>query len=307
VVRSATSFLLSTHGYATEVYASGEEFLSEAKLKRGCILLDLRMHGMSGHEVQEELIRRCATLPVIVMSGHGDLAAAVRAMKLGAIDFLEKPPSEEDLLDAIERAIEAFHKGESRLETKIAAAARVQRLSPREREILRGLFGGLSNKAIARRLDLSPGTVEMHRSRMMDDLGVSSLSEAVRVAIAAEIRPLDEEGEVGAAPIEAGPPANDANAPVADLQAALRESEERLRAALDASGDGGWDWNIATGDLFMSPRFLKRLGYDPDTVAARLEAGEQLVHPDDWPRLLAARTDHLGGVGRQRCRPMLYA
>ena len=192
LIRASTSFLLSSHGYATEIYASGEEFLSEAKVKRGCILLDLKMPGMNGHQVQRELARRGVVLPVIVVSGLGDLHAAVDAMKLGAVDFLQKPVKDADLLAAVERALETFSKTEDRRTAKAAALAALDRLSARERQILQGLLGGLSNKEIARSLGLSPRTVEMHRASMMDDLKVSSLSEAVRIAIDAELPPLPE-------------------------------------------------------------------------------------------------------------------
>jgi two-component system response regulator FixJ len=192
LIRASTSFLLSSHGYATEIYANGQEFLAEAKLKQGCILLDLKMPGLSGHQVQEELIRRGVPLPVIVVSGLGDLDAAVDAMKLGAVDFLQKPVRDPDLLAAVEKAMATFSKSEDKRKAKSAALAALDRLSARERQILQGLLAGLSNKEIARSLGLSPRTVEMHRASMMDDLKVSSLSEAVRIAIDAELSPLEE-------------------------------------------------------------------------------------------------------------------
>jgi FixJ family two-component response regulator len=190
-LRAATSFLLARHGFATEIYSSGAEFLRQAKLGRGCILLDLAMPGMTGNEVQEELVRRGVMLPVIVMGGPGDLAAAARAMKLGAADLVEKPPPEEDLLNAIGRCLESERKGEDRRKAGLAASARLERLSPRERQILQGLLAGLSNKEIARRLHLSPRTVEMHRANMMEDLGIASLVDALRLAIDAELAPLE--------------------------------------------------------------------------------------------------------------------
>ena len=190
-VRAATSFLLAGQGYATQVYADAEEFLAQARLGRGCILLDLRMNGRSGLDLLEELPRRGVTLPVIMISGHGELSLAVKAMKLGAVDFLEKPYQEGELVAAIERALETADKRYGRAEAKTAATARLERLSPRERQILQGLLAGLPNKVIARKLDLSPRTVEMHRANMMADLGISSLPEAIRLAIDAELTPLD--------------------------------------------------------------------------------------------------------------------
>jgi two-component system response regulator FixJ len=192
LIRAATSFLLSSQGYTTEIYANGDEFLAEAKLRYGCILLDLKMPGKNGHQVQEELNRRGVTLPVIVISGMGDLAAAVEAMKLGAVDFLQKPVRDEELLASVARAIDTFSKTEDKRKAKSAAVASLKLLSARERQILQGLLGGLSNKEIARRLGLSPRTVEMHRASMMDDLKVSSLSDAVRIAIDAELAPLED-------------------------------------------------------------------------------------------------------------------
>src|SRR5688572_5391882 len=121
LIRASVSFLLSSHGYATEIYASGAELIAEGKLERGCILLDLAMPGMSGHEVQEELARRGISLPVIVISGRGDLEAAVPAMKLGAVDFLQKPVRDEDLLAAVEGALDAFDKSDDRHKAKLSA------------------------------------------------------------------------------------------------------------------------------------------------------------------------------------------
>jgi two-component system response regulator FixJ len=193
LIRAATSFLLSTHGYATEIYAGGAEFLTEARLNQGCILLDLNMPDMTGFEVQEELVRRGVAMPVIVISGRDDLVSAVRAMKLGAVDFLQKPVRDEDLLAAVEGCVDLFSKMEDQNKAKREAQATLGRLSARERQILQGLLGGLSNKEMARRLGISPRTVEMHRASMMVDLGVSSLSDAVRIAIDADLTPLDEE------------------------------------------------------------------------------------------------------------------
>jgi len=204
-VRAATSFLLAGQGYATQVYADGEEFLAQARLGRGCILLDLRLGGTSGLDLLEELPRRGVTLPVIMISGHGDLRLAVQAMKLGAVDFLQKPYQEGELIAAIERALEAARKRQGRSEAKAAAAARLERLSPRERQILQGLLAGMANKAIARQLDLSPRTVEMHRANMMADLGIASLPEAIRLAIDAELSPLDDGTTPPPAPLSPAP------------------------------------------------------------------------------------------------------
>jgi len=190
-VRASTSFLLRGRGYATEIYASGEEFLHQADLNRGCVLLDLRMPGMNGFEVQRALIERGAELPVIMLSGHGDIKIAVEAMKLGAMDFLEKPYGEHELIDALTRGCEASAAKAANRAGRAAAVARIETLSGREREVLQGLVAGHPNKGIARLLGLSVRTIEMHRARMLASLGVGSLAEAVRIAVAADLPPLE--------------------------------------------------------------------------------------------------------------------
>jgi two-component system response regulator FixJ len=179
-VREATHTLLAAAGYAPESFASGREFLERADLhRRGVALLDICMPGPSGLEVQAAMAARGATLSVIVVTGHGDVASAVRAMKAGAVDFLEKPYQPAELLDAVARGVRASSSaGLDRQE----ALERIARLTPRENEVLRGLLEGGSNKSIARQLNVSPRTVEMHRANMMDRLGARSLPEALRVA-----------------------------------------------------------------------------------------------------------------------------
>ncbi|MFN3724954.1 MAG: PAS domain-containing protein [Allosphingosinicella sp.] len=406
-VRAATSFLLAGQGYATQVYADGEEFLAQARLAGGCILLDLHMNGRSGLDLLEELPRRGVSLPVIMISGRGELRHAVQAMKLGAVDFLQKPYQEGELIAAIERALDTANKRRGRSEAKTAAVARLERLSPRERQILQGLLAGLPNKAIARKLDLSPRTVEMHRANMMADLGIASLPEAIRLAIDAELAPLDNDSApaIGPAPLAPAPRARgageraepvlvlpevvdalegttdyaflldgqwrftylNANArelmpgrdpigeviwdvfplsaesrarelmykaaadrqPVrfefyqADLgrwfdvnvrpmpsgqqvffrdvtperkaRASLKMSEETLRLVLEATGDGAWDWNIATGEIDMSPRLIERLGHQPTLMTDRFERLRELIHPDDWAHFSSTLNDHLEG------------
>lgn len=201
-VRAATSFLLRTLGYRAQIYAHGQEFLDQAQLDEGCVLLDLRMPNLSGFQVLEELRRRGADLPVIMLSGHGDIPIAVQAMRLGAQEFLEKPYLEAALIEAVERALNTKEFLQLRSDEKRAASTCVAALSLRERQVLQGLLGGLSNKAIARRLDLSPRTVEMHRANMMSRLKAASLAEAVRVAIDAGLEPLDGEAHDAAASLD---------------------------------------------------------------------------------------------------------
>ena len=200
-IRATTSYVLADHGYATRTYESGEEFLRNVDSEDGCVLLDLRMPEMSGIEVLEEMARRASALPVIMVTGHGDVMAAVRALKLGAIDLIQKPYIETDLLDAIERALAAIERDKRRLEERRAADERVRRLSERERQVLRGLLAGMTNKEMARRLGLSPRTVEMHRSNMMSDLQVSAAADAIRIAIDADLEPLETLGPQRLAPV----------------------------------------------------------------------------------------------------------
>ena len=289
-VRAATSFLLASHGYTTEVYSSGTEFLRDARLTRGCILLDLRMPGLDGHEVQEELRRRGVDLPVVIMSGHGDVDAAVQAMKLGAFDYLSKPAREEDLFGAIERALSSHRETEVRRAAAANAAARLQSLSPRERQILQGLLGGLSNKEIARCLVLSPRTVEMHRANMMDDLGITNLAEALRLGIDAGLPPL-----TGAEETAAAPPARFATPPMRPVAGASALKGEALRLVVESSSDGAWEWRLASGEVRLSPTIIARLGYSEAEAVDHFDALQSLIHPDDRDLFVEELDAHLNG------------
>ncbi len=191
-IRRSASFMLKTSGFLVQSFASGVEFLKEGSHKEGCILLDVRMPVMDGLEVQQALRARGVTLPVIIMTGHGDIDVAVNAMKNGAIDFIEKPFEKVVLLGAIE---EAF----SRLDHAVRSHARanearviLEALTPREKDVLRGLANGYPNKTIGFDLGISPRTVEIHRANLMTKLEVASLSGALRIAFAAQ---LDEDDE----------------------------------------------------------------------------------------------------------------
>ena len=185
-IRRSAGFMLKTSGYVVKPYASGVELLKQARqLDGGCILLDVRMPGMDGLEVQRELHGRGISLPVIVMTGHGDVAVAVQAMKAGAVDFIEKPFEKATLLHAIDEGfsrIEHSQRSEARAQE---AQVRLEALTGREREVLHGLVRGLPNKTIAYDLGISPRTVEIHRANLMTKLKVASLSEALRIAFAA--------------------------------------------------------------------------------------------------------------------------
>ncbi|MCW6536000.1 response regulator transcription factor [Sphingomonas lycopersici] len=185
-MRRSTSYALKTAGYAVTTWPSGAAFLKEVRhVERGCILLDIRMPEIDGLEVQQILAERGVTMPVVVMTGHGDIGIAVRAMKGGAADFLEKPFERATLLGAIEAAFERIARAET--VTARAADAKVVLgvLTPRERDVLEGLAHGLPNKTIAYDLGISPRTVEVHRANLMTKLEVRSLSDALRIAFAA--------------------------------------------------------------------------------------------------------------------------
>lgn len=192
LVRATISHLLSRHGYASEIYTDGSEFFRDCSLQRGCIFLDLRMPGMNGYRVLEQLARLGNGLPVVVMSAYGDVSAAVRAMRLGAVDFIEKPASNEDILAAVARALEFFGKADAERKAAEAAANRLSRLTSRQGEIVQGLLDGLCSKGIGRRLGLCPRTVELHRANIKVRLGVKSLAEIVRLAIDAKMVPTQE-------------------------------------------------------------------------------------------------------------------
>ena len=186
-IRRSVSFALKTSGFEVRAYENGAGILKSAPdLETGCILLDIRMPGMDGLEVQEALRLKGVSLPVIIMTGHGDVSLAVRAMKAGAIDFIEKPFEKAVLLAAIEHAMARLRQSATSVKDASEAATRLQLLTAREREVLDGLAQGLPNKSIAYDLGISPRTVEIHRANLMTKLEVRSLSEALRIAFAAE-------------------------------------------------------------------------------------------------------------------------
>ncbi|MGQ0588291.1 MAG: response regulator transcription factor [Sphingosinicella sp.] len=191
-IRRSAGFMLKTSGFRVETYESGVELLKRGRdLQPGCILLDVRMPAMDGLEVQQALRDRGIGLPVVVMTGHGDISVAVRAMKAGAVDFIEKPFEKKALLESLEEAFARLLRAERGAEQQRDAEVRLAGLTVREREVLEGLARGLPNKSIAYDLGISPRTVEIHRANLMEKLGVRSLSEALRIAFAAG---LDEGG-----------------------------------------------------------------------------------------------------------------
>jgi two-component system response regulator FixJ len=182
-VRRSLELLLESAGWEAVSYATPFEFIGAIPdIFGGCLLLDVRMPGMDGLELQEFLAKLGADLPVVVMTAQGDIATAVRAMKAGAVDFIEKPFSDERLMQAIEAAFMQGRKGEWDSEKK-AAARKIGALSRREREVLDGLVAGRPNKIIADELGISVRTVEVHRARMLERLGVRGLGAAVRLLV----------------------------------------------------------------------------------------------------------------------------
>lgn len=188
-IRRSAGFMLKTSGYAVATYATGDAFLQAAKdLEIGCVLLDVRMPGMDGLEVQKVMAERGIAMPVVVLTGHGDITVAVRAMKGGAVDFIEKPFEKAVLLTAITAAFERLDDVEARAARASDATIAIAALTSRERDVLKGLVQGLPNKTIAFDLGISPRTVEVHRANLMAKLQVKSLSEALRIAFAASLQ-----------------------------------------------------------------------------------------------------------------------
>jgi two-component system, LuxR family, response regulator FixJ len=179
-VRDALSLMLSLRGYATATFASAEDFLAALRPDwRGCVVLDLRMPGMSGLELQQALAERGPTLPVIMITAHGDVAAARRAFLADAVDFIEKPFDGEQLIAAVETALAAPRAVASAQASTAPVAAQ---LSGREREVMALMVKGLHNRRIAQELGISPRTVEVHKARVMEKLGVRNLVDLVRLA-----------------------------------------------------------------------------------------------------------------------------
>jgi len=192
-IRRSVGFMLRTSGFAVEAHSSGMHLLKQKELAQGCILLDVRMPEMDGLEVQRALLERGVTLPVVVMTGHGDISIAVQAMKAGAVEFIEKPFEKAVLLAAVEEGFARLDRSDRKLVRAEEAAVRLQVLTLREREVLEGLAKGFPNKTIAYDLGISPRTVEIHRANLMTKLGVASLSEALRIAFSAGLG--EEAGE----------------------------------------------------------------------------------------------------------------
>ena len=188
--RDSLSVLLESKGYAVKSFVSAPQFLAAApSLPVGCLIVDIRMPEMDGLELQQHLTDCSLDFPVIVITGHGDVPLAVRAMKAGAVDFIEKPFAAEAILDSLAAAVARLATLTGQDPAAGAAASKLNLLSPREREVLDVLLAGLPNKSIAYDLGISPRTVEIHRARVMDKMGARSLSELIRLALAGGVRP----------------------------------------------------------------------------------------------------------------------
>lgn len=183
-MRASMLFLLETANLEAAAYAAADEFLARLNGAKGCIVTDVRMPGMNGLELMEALKTRGSRLPVIVITGHGDIGMAVAAMKAGAIDFIEKPFDDEALLRAIRSALAPVLAGEVD-PANARLCAIFEQLSPRENDVLGGLVAGGSNKTIAIDLGISPRTVEIYRAHLMQKTGASSLAELVRLSMQA--------------------------------------------------------------------------------------------------------------------------
>jgi FixJ family two-component response regulator len=183
-VRSSLRLLLKSAGLPAVGYASAREFLDAWQPEQaGCLILDVRMPGMSGLELQGELNRRGAIIPVIFISGHGDIPMAVEAIQHGAFDFLTKPFGDQDLLDRVQRALATDAENRKLLTQREVLRERLESLTPREREVLGLVTQGKANKVMAGDLGVSQRTVEIHRARVMEKMGANSLAQLVRMTI----------------------------------------------------------------------------------------------------------------------------
>jgi FixJ family two-component response regulator len=183
-VRSSLRMLIRSVGLQARSYALAGKFLEEyAAEQPGCVILDVRMPGMSGLEMQQELNRRGATIPVVFISGHGDVPMAVEAMQHGAFDFLQKPFRDQDLLDRVQRALERDAQTRTAFAARATLRERIQTLTPRELEVMRLVTLGKANKVIGAELGVSQRTVEIHRAHVMEKMQANSLAALVRMAL----------------------------------------------------------------------------------------------------------------------------
>lgn len=187
-VRDSLAALLTSAGLTPRLFESATAFLAQYRTgDAGCLVADIRMPDMDGIALQTELANRKAGLPVIIITGHGDVPLAVSAMKAGAMDFIEKPFDDERLLDSVRRGLSRAAQDRDSAEASQTIGLRLATLTPRELEVLELLIAGHPNKVVGHQLDISPRTVEVHRGRLMDKMQARNLSDLVRMALAAGI------------------------------------------------------------------------------------------------------------------------
>jgi RNA polymerase sigma factor (sigma-70 family) len=189
-VRKSLERLMKSVGFKVETFVSAEEFLQRKPYSGpSCLVLDVRMPGLSGIDLQKELAQKEISLPIVFITGHGDIPMSVKAMKDGAVDFLPKPFDEKDLLSAIDQAIDRDVQSRKQQIEKAIIQRRLDTLTPREYQVLRWLITGMLNKQIAYELGITEKTVKVHRSRVMRKMGIVSVAELVRLAQKVEITP----------------------------------------------------------------------------------------------------------------------
>ncbi len=187
-VRSSLEWLINSVEIEVRTFASADEFLSAYERGHpGCLIVDVRMPGMSGLELQRQLAERSISRPVIIITGHGDVEMAVRAMKAGAFDFVQKPFNDQVLLDLIQSALEKNARASQDIAERLRVAEQLGQLTNRERQVLDGIVGGDSNKEIATRLGLSEKTIEFHRSKVMRKMEARSLADLTRKVVLANV------------------------------------------------------------------------------------------------------------------------
>jgi two-component system response regulator FixJ len=185
-MRDSLKFLLDSANFNVMLFETAASFLDVLpKLEFGCVVSDVRMPGLDGMELLKRMKAGHSSFPIVIMTGHGDVPLAVEAMKLGAVDFLEKPFEDDRLIGMIEAALRQAEPAAKSETVTLDIAARIATLSPRERQVMDGLVAGLSNKLIARDYDISPRTIEVYRANVMTKMQANSLSELVRLAMRA--------------------------------------------------------------------------------------------------------------------------
>ena len=185
-IRHAMELLLRSVGLKHRIFHSGDDFLEQYRSEdAGCLVLDIRMPGMGGLELQRKLTELGSTLPIIFITGHGDVPMAVKAMQEGAVDFIQKPFRDQELLDRVHDALKADEKRRGQREEQAGIAARLDKLTKREREVMDLVVTGKPNKVIAYDLGVSQRTVEIHRARVMEKMQAKSLAELVRMQMKA--------------------------------------------------------------------------------------------------------------------------